>query len=624
MAQAEASRAAPGDGATARHARVAAIAGVLCLILFGTGVRIHGAFSNPRFDAAHPERLLKSDPALLYYMLERVIEAGGAVPAEFRADPRVEHPEPVDLAVLDSAGMEFPLAWIHRALGLGAPLVAFCTIAMAVVASLGVVGVYLLARELGGRVSDGLFAGLLFALSPASLRTMGFVLMREDASLPFFALHLGLLARAARLRTPASFALAGLAALAAAATWHAMGFALALEAATLFAWFLRSGESPLATRYAWIAPAVVAGGSCFVPMLSARWFLLSLPMQLSAALAVGALVGARRPGARWPARVSGVATLAILLGATRWMAHLGVEGVSDYGHVTALLWAKIAHLGVLPSDPRVLPFDVRLMWQGPFETAALSELFAGFTICAALLPVAALRAAPTWLRGRGDAGFACLVLFGAIGCVAAVLVRRLLVLPVLLLPAACAALLPAGRERRTWLAGLAAAQALACIAILPHRDEPWYQPLQQEEIGAVVDWIRRELPGDGAIAADNITSPAVLALTGHAIVVQPKYETESSRRRNERFLRALYEGSADEFAALLREWDVHWLLIDRQTLWSFRYVAGLPLALSEPVPGTAAWRFLSQDPSRFDGIAGFRLLYRSPLPQDMMRLYELR
>lgn len=607
----------------APNARIAAIAGVLLLILFGSAVRIQGAFADPHFDAAHPERLLKSDPALLYYLLERVIDAGGGVPADFRADRRVEHPEPVDLMVLDSVGMEFPLAWIHRALGGDASLIALCTIAMALVASLGVVGVYLLAREIGGTVSDGLFGAFLFALSPASYRTIGFVLMREDASLPLFALHLGLLARAARVRTRGSFALAGVAALGAAATWHAMGFVLALEAAALFAWFVRTGDSPLAARHAWILPALVALGSFLVPLLSTRWFVLSLPMQLTAALAVGAVVG-RRAGPRWHAVAAGIAALLLLHVGTLSLAHLGFGGIADYGHVTGLLFAKVAHLGALPDDPRLLPFDVRLMWQGPFETAALRELFAGFTIGAVLLPVAALRAAPAWLSGRGDARFASLVAFALLVCAAAIAIRRLLVLPALVLPALCAPLLPAGRDRKSWLVGLAAAQAVAFVAILPHRDAPWYQPLQQEEIGSVVEWIRESLPADGAIAADNMTSPAVLALTGHPIVVQPKYETESSRRRNERLLRALYAGSVDDLGALLREWKVRWLLIDRQTLWSFRYIAGLPLALSEPVPGTAAWRFLSQDPSRFDGIAGFRLLYRSPFPQDMMRLYELR
>lgn len=623
MAQTPMREAATSLARPVRRERIAAITGVLLLVVFGSAVRIHGAFSDPRFDAARPERLLKSDPALLYYMLERVIDAGGGVPADFRADPRVEHPGRVDLAVLDSTGMEFPLAWLYRVFGAGSSLVAFCTVVMAIVASLSAVGVYLIARELGGRVVDGLFAGALFALSPASYRTMGFVLMREDASLPLFVLHLGLLARAARVRTPASFALAGLAALAAAATWHAMGFALALEVAVLFAWFLRTGRSPLAARHAWLTPAVVALGSFAIPLLAARWFVVSLPMQLVAALAVGALL-ARRDAPRWQAVAAGVAALLLLQAGTQWMAHLGAGGASDYAHVTGLLWAKVVHGGVLPDDPRVLPFDVRMMWQGPFESAALRELIAGFTVCAVLLPVAALRATPIWWRGRGDAGFAWLVALGVLGCVGAIAIRRLLVIPALVLPAVCALLVPPGRERKTWLAGLVAAQAIAFAAILPHRDVPWYQPLQQEEIAAVIDWIRAKLPADGAIAADNMTSPAVLALTGHAIVVQPKYETEASRRRNERLLTTLHQGSVGDLSALLREWNVRWLLVDRQTLWSLRYMAGLPMALSEPVPGTAAARFLSQDPSRFDGIAGFPLLYRSPFPQDMMRLYEVR
>jgi hypothetical protein len=132
---------------------------------------------------------------------------------------------------------------------------------------------------------------VLYLASPAAYRTAGFVLLREDLSLPLFALHLWLLARAVRRPSVGAWAGCGLAALAALATWHAMTFVVTLELACVFAWLLRTGRSPLAVGRAWIAPAVVAVGSLFVPVLWSKLLLLSVPMQLAVGLGVAAARG---------------------------------------------------------------------------------------------------------------------------------------------------------------------------------------------------------------------------------------------------------------------------------------------------------------------------------------------
>ena len=73
-------------------------------------------------------------------------------------------------------------------------------------------------------------------------------------------------------------------------TWHAMRFFVTLEAACIVAWFLRTGQNPLAARRAWILPAILAAGALLVPVLRAKWFVLSFCMQAVAAH------GARRVG----------------------------------------------------------------------------------------------------------------------------------------------------------------------------------------------------------------------------------------------------------------------------------------------------------------------------------------
>jgi len=85
-------------------------------------VRMRVARNDPGFDARSPVGMLRSDPALLYYITERVLEAPGLLPDDLRADPRVEHPEGADLLAEFSVGQELLVAWTYAWLGCGAPL----------------------------------------------------------------------------------------------------------------------------------------------------------------------------------------------------------------------------------------------------------------------------------------------------------------------------------------------------------------------------------------------------------------------------------------------------------------------------------------------------------------------
>jgi hypothetical protein len=609
-----------------RRGRAAAVALLVAAISLGSLLRIGGALADPDFDRSNPDRMLKSDPALLYYFVERILGAGGLPPPDFRADRRVAHPEPTDLPALFPIQQEFAVAWLYRAFGQGLPLHVFCVIVMGIFASLTSLGVFGLARELtGSRAWAGLALGL-HALSPASYRTLGFILMNEDWSLPWFALHLWLLARAARLRTPAAFVLAALPAGLALASWHAASFLVALEAACLFAWFVRTGENPLAVRHAWLVPAgLLAFGAC-VPVLRHTVFALSLPMQLAFGLGAAAAVERLRPGSRALRVCAGTAGFAVAFVAALGLGRLGLGGMSEYSHVFELAAAKLAHLGRLPDDPACLSFEARLLWQGPFETASVRELFSGCVVGMVLVCVAACQALPGLVRGRGEGRWHALVLFALGATLAAWGVRRLLVVPALIAPVVAVTLLArlCVPSRIAWIAGLALAQALLFAGVMSQRQSVWYFPVQQAELANVVHHVRLHVPREGAVAADFVTASAVLAGTGHPIVLQPKYESRETRARIEAFLHAFFLGSPADLRAFLERYRARYLLVDRQTLWLLRYVAGLPLSTPRPLAGSPAEAFLSEDPRVFADVPGYRLLYRSPLPSDMMRLYELQ
>ncbi len=608
---------------------------LLCLaVVWGAWIRVETALGDPSFDARHPEGMLRSDPALLYYITERILDAGGGVPADFRADPRVQHPDVTDIPAEFAVGQEFLVAWAHLLTRSDEPLHVTALRVMALTAALLVVGVFTAVRAVTGSDRWAALAALLALVTPANYRTIGFVLVREDLSLPLFALHLGWLARAMRTGKPRDFLGTGLLLAAALSTWHALGFLVLLELAVLWVGFLWTGRSPFDTRAATSVLFFPALAGLVVPALRASGWLYSP----AAALALGLWACA------FVRRVRGLSALrvrALALGASAlWFLATRPLAPAAYAHVHQVLWAKLRLLGQLPADPQQLSFDARLLWQGPFETLAPSELSAWMGWPVVLLLVTAVVTAAR-LRGKLG-GFGCLALGLALAAVpVAWLFGRLAVLLGLFVPIAGAIALERWKRPRVAQGALAALclvqgfvdvrplELSSFLSFLREHRLTWYLPGEaRDELAALVKWVEANVPADQAIAADLVNSTAILAHTRRAIVLQPKYETDKSRRQAEAFLTALFHGTSAEMAVLLRErFRCRYVLFDRYALWDLsRYTAGLRLDEPAPRPGTAAEVFLGSDPAVLENVAGFELLYRSPPGGRWAdyRLYRLR
>ncbi len=578
---------------------------LLALVLLGTWTRIRTTLSDPGFAAGPPEGLLRSDPALLAYFTQRIAESGG-LPADFGAEPRIEHPLRLDVPALFPIGPEFLVAALWKLLGAGVPLHMACLYASSFAASLLVLGVYLLARELSGRRSLGLAAALFAALLPANYRTIGFLFVGEDWSMPLFALHLGLAARARRLPGIGSALLCALPLVGALATWHAASFFLTLEALALFAWFWLRGRNPFAHAPAWCVLACLVLGGLAVPVLRHTGFVFSLPLLIAAALGLAALVARRG----W-SRTAAVGALAAFVAC----GSIGSSG--EYSHVFGLVWHKLVQFGALPDDPLALPPEVRLMWQGPFATLSpvLGVALLGLGTLGFVYAGLQLR------RGTQDdpLGVACLLALGSLPL--AWLVERTLVLPALLAAPLCAA--ACVRWRASWIGGALLAQALLLAHYLSGYVIPWYQPpSRQQELAALVRALPQFVPEGEAVATDFVNGTAVLLQTRRPILLQPKWESKQSRERIERFLEAFFHGTLPGLSRMLRE-DFHcrYLLVDRAVLGlECRYAAGIP-ARSEPPPDSPAALLCVDDAARLGSLRGYKLLYRSP--KDHYRLFEL-
>ena len=532
------------------------------------GLRIAHTFTNPAFDPVRVEGMVKSDPALILYLAQRIVDSGGGIPDDFRSDPRIEHPETVDVPAMFTVGQEFLIAWAYLVTGRSFSLHATAVVVMSLCASLTALGVYGIARELSLDARAGVLAAGLWALSLASYRTLGFVVVREDLAIPCFALHLAALARAWRTDSigawSASAVLLGLA----LATWHAMGFVVVIELAVLALAALWTRSLSFARPRSWIVPLVL---------------------------------------------------LVFLIGVPVLRAKLLAPGSGDYAHVLELMLAKLRYSGELPADPSRLTFGARLLWQGPFATGSWTGLSNQLGPLLLALPLAL---APRFRRS--DVG----IVLGAaaLSSVLAVLVWRLLVLPALLLPvlAALLATRSAPAMRRWGVPAIVLVQALWFVFALGQRPEGWLLPRQTAEIAAASRFVREHVPAEAAIAADFVNSAALLANTGRRVVIQPKYETRRSRERIEVFVNGLYHATPQEFSRLLRErFDADYLLVDVFTLWRWRYKAGIPLGAREPPAGTAAAELLHPDPARYARASGFGLVYVSRLPDHALRIYRV-
>jgi hypothetical protein len=131
---------------------------LLGLIGSAVAIRLAVAFSVPVLMQPDPVGVLRTDPALIYYVTERLVENGGWPPGDFRADPRIEHPETTDIPAMFTVGQEFLVAWSHLLAGRQLPLHVVAVVVMSVFASLVVVGVVGLARELSGSPGPALLA----------------------------------------------------------------------------------------------------------------------------------------------------------------------------------------------------------------------------------------------------------------------------------------------------------------------------------------------------------------------------------------------------------------------------------------------------------------------------------
>lgn len=402
------------------------------------------------------------------------------------------------------------------------------------------------------------------------------------------------------------------------ATWHAGGLLATVELVVLVVLAIVSGSKhPSATRAPWGAAALAL--VCAInPALRAKGAIIDLPVLLAILLAV---VMHGSSGAIRRNLAAGVGLIALL--------RLGLFPSEDMGHVTRLLVAKLVFLGVPPQDPGLLGFESRMMWQGPFATMGIASLWHFFRVAILVLPLVLIAG---W-RAQRVHGESLLLGLLLAGMVLAWLAQRMVVLPsmvfapLLALNAKRAIRWSAAPSGALGAAALVFFQGLFFFAWASDPPLPWMNEQRARDTKALVHAIREQVPGDEPITADFMLNPVLLAMCGNPMVLQPKWEQQSARRRVEHFWSAFYGGDPETLARLLQErFDCRWLVVDRQTLGSMRaslYLAGIS-SQAGLADESAAWALCGGDGR---GVPGFELVWQSPSADGttgLFRLYRLR
>lgn len=538
------------------------LAALFCLANVARGA-YRGRVEQPRFAAE----------GAAHFRYTEMVAEGRQIPA---LDRRAQWPEGLRVFRETSPAMEYLVGWTYRLLPGDKPdLASYVRYFSAFFFSLAIVPLALISARLWKSAGAGLLTALLVAVAlPLVARSSGFDYIRENVSLPFIAYHLFFYVAACAGGGAAMPVLSGVFLFAALASWQGSQFYLVPFLAFILVRGIAAEETPHARRAGRAVVCAIAAAGALVPFLRESRFLLSIPAALAAAvLAVDLLAprlaarggrGRERKGA--PAGGNAVAArgaiAAVAVAAVMLPAVVSARHFASYAHFFDLVTYKLRYLRK-PDDPRLLPFDARAFWVGPFNSPDALHFFVF------ALPITLLLPGPlsilAWRARRRDAEALVVLVLLVVFFLLFLLMQRLS--PLFGFFAAIAAggnvplLLQAPGIRR--LASPACLVMAAVVAVflfqdfgwegrhdywrrlartlkVPARDRFTIYPTAGDVEGDLLAWVRGNVEPGAAVMSLHYFSPQVLTYADRATNLNDFFESPRLRRKAERLLVALY------------------------------------------------------------------------------------
>ena len=584
-----------------------------------------------------------------HFRYTAMVAEGRPIPA---LDKKAQWPEGLRVFQETSPAMEYLYGWTYRLIpGKKPGLVPFIRFFTAFFFSLAILPVALLSARLWKNSGAGIFSAFLFAVSlPLVARSSGFELIRENVTFPLIICHVCCYAAACAGGGIVLPMLAGVFLFGALASWHGAQFYLVPLLLFIVARVIVSeigSNERRATRALVIA---IAAAGVLVPYLREGRFLLSPAASIAAAwLAVDLLApsitggggrakaNTRRTGISARPNLVKAAVAASVIAAVLVPGAISGKHVASYSHFFDLVIYKMRYI-VKPDDPRLLPFDARAFWVGPFNSPDALHFFVFALPVLLLLPVPCARLMKR--AQNGDFEARCALGFLFVYFYLFLLMQRLLPLFGICAVIVAGGTVPACFPTRSVKGAVRPAFLLAvCVGAVflfqvfgwggrrdfwrriagslrvPSREAFVMFPYARDVDGELFSWMRENVEADAVVMSLHYLSPSILTYTGRATNSNDFFESPGLRRKAERFLTLLYssEAALNRFCA---EQSSDYLLVScavgcDATKDAPLYQAGF---FNMP-PGCAAYRFIFEP----EKLVAFDLVYEN----EMYRLFRV-
>jgi tetratricopeptide (TPR) repeat protein len=448
--------------------------------------------------------------------------------------------------------MEHVAGLIYRLLFSNMPPHLFVVYFSIVFSTLSVLAVFSAGKVAWQSHAIAFLCAVIYGFAPASLaRSAAGAYIREDFALPFIFLGFACFLYCLRKdRTPVA-ALGSCLLVIALAAWHVTQLYLSLFAAALAVAYFLGREKGLPPRSMLVFVAFMLAASFLIPVLRAKYFMVSPALMLSYALSALTWIGLRRENlCKTGPVLAGLVILGFLTAALVIQGYLGT-----YSHVYSLLFYKLKFLGVLPQDPGSLPFEAKAMWSSAFVSPQPIELPTMLAASLVFGPIGAAIIFFKMLKKEASAYELTIAFLAVATFFLFLMIHRMSVFAIFFLALSMGALslVKKSRFRYALYGGLGAALVIQ-IFVLPRLGLMVFRP-NQNDVKSLISFINTQSPKGTAVLTTFELGPSVAAYTGHPVILHPKFESKLLRDKVKHVYTAFYQ-SETRFYELCRRLKV--------------------------------------------------------------------
>jgi tetratricopeptide (TPR) repeat protein len=519
----------------------------LMLVLLFAGVvsyKINLLSGLPHFDPENGQGFFWTESAF-HYRHFLIIAQGGKIPA---VDYDIQYPEGLDTVRYITPVMEYVAGFIYRLSFSNMPPHLFAVYFAMIFSTLSVLAIFLAGKVAWRSNTIAFLCAVIYGFALASLaRSAGGGYIREDFALPFIFFSFACFLYCLRQDRPLVAALGSFLLVIAFFAWHVTQLYLSLFAAALAVVYLLGPDKGLPRKSMLVFVAFMLAASFLIPVLRAKYFIVSPALMLSYALLALTWFGLREDNSN---RSSTMAAGLVILGFLA--ASLVIQGyLGTYSHVYALLSYKLKFLGVLPQDSGSLPFEAKVMWASAFVSPKLTELPLMLASSLVFGPIGAGIILFRWFKKEACTYELMIALLAVWMFIFFLMIHRMSVFAIFFLALSMGALtrIKKSTVRYALYAGLGAAFIIQMylqpsISLLTFRP-----PLN--DVNSLISFIKSQSEKNTAVLSTFELGPAVAAYTGRPVILHSKFESKVLRDKVNQVYTALYQ-SEQQFFELCR------------------------------------------------------------------------